>query len=180
MQPGDIILLYTGGGLGGWLLNWLLGSPFCHCMICWVETKRGLPLIIESVGGKGVVIMPLLVYQGKGARVMRWAGPDAQDVGERAAKAAEGIADRRDSFYDYLAIARFVIPRLVLERLGIGMPAKWHKNPLYMCSELVAQAYSDAGYPVLPEHTVPLPGDFATSDRLDEVWDGTIEDTLWR
>jgi hypothetical protein len=175
MQPGDIILLYIEGGLSGLIMRWLLGSPFCHSAIYWTETKRGLPLIIESVGGKGVVIMTLLVYEGKRARVLRWAGPDAREVGERAARAAENIADRRDSFYDYLAIPRFVIPRLLFERWGIGMPAKWHKNPLYMCSELVAQAYSNAGYAILPEDTVPLPGDFAKSDKLATVFDGILK-----
>lgn len=166
-QPGDILLLHGGDSPFDRLEKWALSSPFVHCMIYWMETKRGLSLIIESVG-KGVVIRPLLHYEG---RKLRWLRHRDSDAGPRAAKAAERIADRADSFYDYRAITRWVLPRLICQKLGLPMPLSWHRNRYFLCSELVAEAYLEAGYPLVPDDTVPLPGDFAESPKLESLGD---------
>ncbi len=184
-KPGDIFLFYGSSSLYDRLLKWALGSPFTHTFLYWTETKRGLPLIIESVG-KGVVIHPLYLYRGRHLRLMRVnperyplsssniPSPFTTGIGNAAAEAAEHIADRPDSYYDYAGIFRFVLPRLLWQKLVGGRPPRerYRQNRHYLCSELVAHAYENAGYPLLPKDVVPLPGDFASSPFLEVIWDG--------
>jgi len=146
---------------------------FGHVALYWTETKRGLPLIIESCWGKGVIIRTLYAYRGRTAYVYR---PKA-DVGTQAAKRAERLADSLRTQYDYFAIAQFCIPKLILLKLNSKLP-RWLQlprklvnwcyghNTLFFCSEMVARAYREADYPLVDEGTVPLPDDIAQSRTL--------------
>lgn len=188
-KPGDVIVYKLGKGDWGILrplVRWLLGSPYYHVGLFFAYTKRGLPLTIESVG-RGVMIRSLLSHQGRDVKVMRWdtfylssGGYDFEEVGLKVAKAAERIADSSQSFYDYLCITQFVLPRLILEKLHLPMPLKWHRNPFYICSELTYQAYENAGYRLdyPPLGVVPLPGDFTQCRLLEKVWEGALGGTL--
>ena len=174
--PGDVIVFELSGyGILKPVVRWLLGSNYGHIGIFFAYTKRGLPLIIESIG-RGVLIRSLLASQGRTVRVMRWKGDDHKEVGVKAAKMAEKLADSPGSWYGYFDIPRYVIPRLIWQKLtgkkeGFG----YAHNPFFICSELVGKAYYDAGYPLFDEHDyIKLPGDFATNDKLKRVWEGQL------
>jgi hypothetical protein len=167
LRPGDVVFFKA--------TNWLvrLFLKYRHVGIYFDQTRRGLPLLIESIG-RGVVIRSLFCYAGEEVTVMR---PADEVVGQRAAKAAERLADNPGSWYGYLDIPRFALPRLILAKLGGLLPEKWdtilkwlaftyRRNRFYICSELVASAYEDAGYPLLNKGAIPLPDDLARSPKL--------------
>jgi len=179
LEPGDVLLFPVHGwGVLYPVVRALV--KYDHAAIYYTETKHGLPLLIESIG-RGVLIRSLYCYSGQQVLVRRHADSTTNPViGESAAKAAEHLADNPNSFYDYFAIPRFVLPKLIYNKLGRILPARissllwfmehtYHRNRLFICSELVAQAYNDAGYPIVDMATIPLPDDLAASDRLATV-----------
>ncbi len=179
LRPGDVLLFPVSGyGIFNPLARLLM--KYGHVALYYTETKRDLPLIIESIG-RGVLIRSLYCYDGVEVTVMR---PEQDGgLGERAAKAAERIADCPGSWYGYFDIPRFVLPKLILARLGALLPERVRKalfllchtyrhNSVYICSELVAQAYENAGCPLVEADTIPLPDDLACSPTLRLV--GTV------
>ena len=171
-KPGDIILFeLSGWGFLNPLIGWLIGK-YGHVAVFYAYTKRGLPLLIESIG-RGVLIRTLLASKGRKVAVYRWKGKGSEQVGLKVAVAAEHLADRPESHYDFFGIAKFLLPRFLFERLGI--PFEWYKaDKRFICSELVWQAYRDAGHPILTDKKMPLPSDFASEDKLEKVWEGKI------
>jgi len=182
LKPGDVLLFKPNGkGLYSWLMRRFV--DYSHVAIYWTETKRGLPLIIESIG-RGVLIRSLYCYAGKRIRVMRPRQDTA--LGERAAKAAERLADHPASWYGYWDIPRYVLPKLLLAKLNTRLPLRfklplwlmahtYRHNSVYICSELVAMAYSGAGHPLVDGRTIPLPDDLAESDKLHPVGEFVLE-----
>lgn len=181
LQPGDILLFPTfGWGILTPLARWLM--KYSHVAMYFDATKRGLPLIVES-WGRGVCIVALDTYAGQTVVVMR---PKRDGgLGQRAADAAEHIADNPHAFYGYLDIARWVLPKLLAQKLGRWLPAKWlglltlwertyHRNHVYICSELVEEAYRAAGCPLVDEATIPMPDDIAASDQLVTIGQRSI------
>lgn len=179
LQPGDILLFRPFPGWFGWLERMLVN--YGHVAIYFDSTKRGLPLIVESIG-RGVLIRSLFSYTGVEITVKRSVGAN---VGALAAKAAERLADNPDSWYGYLEIPRYVLPKLILAKIGRWLPTNWrltlwilarsyHRNSTYICSELVADAYLFAGVPLVDEKTIPLPDDIAGSKNLESLGDITI------
>lgn len=86
----------------------------------------------------------------------------------KAAKRAEIIADNPSSWYDYWAIPRYILLRLIWykltrRRFGFG----YLHNSHFICSELVDEAYDF----IIPKP--PLPQDFLTVPELHPVWEGT-------
>jgi len=140
-RPADILFFKpTGWGLLTPLVKALV--RYGHVALYYTETKRGLPLVIESIG-RGVVIRSLYCYSGQTVQVMRANLPNekAQDV----AKQAEHLADNPASWYGYSDIPRFVLPKLILVKAGAWLPAKWRlalnllagsyrQNSFYICS----------------------------------------------
>ncbi len=166
-QPGDIILMRSQEtGLLRKIKDWLLGSPWGHVAIFFDRTKRGLPLVVESIG-RGVMIRSLLASEGRYILVLRH---QVQQTALLAAKRAEHLADNPESWYDYLDIPRYVIPRLIWYKLtGRRFSFGYHHNPHFICSELVDEAYNH----IIPkELQPPLPGDFLAVPELEQVWEG--------
>ena len=174
LKPGDVLFFKA--------TNWLvkLFVEYRHVAIYFDETKRGLPLIVESIG-RGVLIRSLFSYTGEEITIKR---PVDESIGILAAKAAERLADNPGSWYGYFDIPRFALPKLILAKLGSVLPKSWdtilkwlaftyRRNSFYICSELVASAFKDAGFPLVDEGTIPLPDDLFNSPRLTMV--GTVE-----
>jgi hypothetical protein len=172
LKPGDVLFFKA--------TNWLvrLFVQYRHVAIYFDQTKRGLPLIVESIG-RGVLIRSLLCYTGEEITVKR---PVDESFGVPAAKAAERLADNPGSWYGYFDIPRFALPKLMLAKFGSILPKKWdtvlkwlaftyRRNSFYICSELVASAFKDAGYPLVDEGTIPLPDDIAMSNKLKAFGD---------
>jgi len=102
LRPSDILLFPVRG--------WGILNPLVKLLITWghvalyyTETKRGLPLIIESIG-RGVLIRSLYSYTGQTVRVMR--AKIDNKTALRIAKEAERLADNPGSWYGYFDIPR--------------------------------------------------------------------------
>jgi len=181
LRPADVLLFPVR--------DWGILNPLVKLLITWghvalyyTETKRGLPLIIESIG-RGVLIRSLYAYTGEQIRVMR---PKIDDTAAlKVAREAEHLADNPGSWYGYFDIPRYVLPKLILTKVGQLLPQRWtltlklfalsyRRNSFYICSELVAEAYRRAGVPLIEEKTIPLPDDIARSSRLDSLGDLTV------
>lgn len=181
LRPGDVLLFPTSGwGILNPLVKWLM--TYSHVAIFYAYTKYSLPLIIESIG-RGVLIRSLFSYAGVQARLMRPKVDDATAL--QVAKAGERLADNASSWYGYFDIPRYVLPKLILAKIGLLLPSRWalmlkllafsyRHNSLYICSELVTEAYRRAGVPLVEENTIPLPDDIAASDKLENLGDITI------
>ena len=181
-RPGDVLLFRptVNWGILLPLVRWLV--EYDHVALYYAETRRGLPLIIESIG-RGVLIRSLFAYAGRQVRLMR---PRVDgDTAQRVAKEAERLADNPGSWYGYFDIPRYVLPKLILAKIGQLLPPRWaltlkllamsyRRNNLYICSELVAEAYRRAGVPLLEENTILLPDDIAGSEVLESLGDVTV------
>ena len=85
------------------------------------------------------------------------------------------------SYYDYLCIIRFVLPRIIFEKLRLPMPLSWRRDAQQICSEAVYGIFHSAKLVdiLLPYCTPPLPGDFVTdSGLLEESWRGALSEEL--
>ena len=168
-HPGDVILMRSEET--GWyrrLKDWLLGSQWGHVAIFYDYTKRGLPLVAESIG-RGVMIRSLLASEGRYILVLRHKDTF---VALAAAKKAEHLADNPGSWYDYWAIPRYVLPRLIFYKIfGRRHSFGYRRNPFFICSELIDEAYGC----IVPENRLPpLPQDFLAIPELLRIWEGKI------
>lgn len=181
LRPGDVLLFKPSA--------WGILLPLVKCLVTYghvalyyTETKRELPLIIESIG-RGVLIRSLYAYAGKKVRLMRPKVDDATAL--RVGKEAERLADTPSSWFGYFDIPRFVVPKLILANFASWLPQKWvvvikmlaysyKANNVYICSEFVCQAYLNAGVALVDKGTIPLPDDIAGSDKLESLGDIAI------
>lgn len=157
-EPGDHILMSDKGqrfGLYMRLKRWLLGSRWDHIAIFFAYTKRGLPLKVESDGKESVVIRSLLVDEGRWVRILRFKDKLKARV---TAEKAEKLADNPTCWYDFLDIARFVLPRLIWYKIfGCRFSFGYKHNPSFICSEFA----NEADGRIIPEdREPPLPDDF--------------------
>jgi len=169
-KPGDVILMRSEEtGLYRKLKDWLLGSPWGHVAIFFDTTKRGLPLVIESIG-RGVMIRALNASEGRYILVLRH-----EDEGKAldAARQAEHLADNPGSWYDFWSIPRYVLPRLIWYKIaGRRHSFGYSHNPHFICSELADGAYGG----IIPEELMPpLPGDFLQVKELHHYWEGELK-----
>ena len=168
-ELGDVILMRSEES--GWyrrLKDWLLGSQWGHVAIFYDHTKRDLPLVIESIG-RGVMIRSLLASSGRYVQVLRHEDPE---IARAPAKRAERLSDNPGSWYDYWAIPRYVLPRLVWYKLtGRRSGFGYRHNPHFICSELVDEAYGG----VRPDgHWPPLPHDFLAVKEFQPMGEGKL------
>ena len=174
LRPGDVLFFKATS----WLVR--LFVRYRHVAIYFDQAKRGLPLVVESIG-RGVLIRSLFGYTGEEITVKR---PVDESIGMLATKAAERLADNPGSWYGYFDIPRFALPKLMLAKFGSILPRSWNtilkwlaftyrRNSFYICSELVDSAFKDAGYPLVDEGTIPLPDDLFDSPKLMLV--GTLK-----
>ena len=166
--------------------RWALGSPFEHVFMylgqvgLFVNRRQRrilrLPMLFESYG-RGCALRSLSERYGQEVVVMRLISEHDRRRIPRVLEEAIKLASDAQSFYDFICIVRFIIPRLVCRKLGLSTPVKYHRDPFMVCSEAVYEAFYRAKLVdmLLPYCTPPLPGDFVTESLLlEEVWRGTL------
>ena len=137
-----------------------------------------VPMLFESYG-RGVCLRSLSERYGQEVVVMRVKSEADRKRVPRVLEEAIKLASDRQSFYDYLCIVRFAIPRLICEKLGLPMPLKYHRDPWHICSEAVNEVFIQGGLELLYLEDVPLPGDFVTDSLLlEKVWAGSLSEEL--
>ncbi len=138
------------------------------------------PMLFES-NGRGVVIQSLSNRYGQKVVVMRLISEHDRRRIPRVLEEAVKLASQSQSYYDYLCIIRFVLPRLIFGKLGLPMPLAWHRDDRQICSEAVWEVFYRAKLVdiLLSYCTPPLPGDFVTdSTLLEQKWVGILSEDL--
>ena len=182
LKAGDF-LVNVNKGKDPWavLRRWASG-PYSHVFMYLGELGLknkwsrynlvSLAMLFES-SGRGVVLQGLSNRYGQEVVVMR---PEAEDTQiKKILHQAIQLASDQKAYYDYLCIIRHVLPRLLLEKLGLPVPLSWQRDSRQICSEACLEACLRADFPLLPANTVPLPGDFVTdSSLLRQVHSGVL------
>ena len=189
LQTGDILInVNRRHDLLSSIKRWCAG-PYEHIfmymghvriIVTRQEQLIRFPMLFES-NGRGVVIQSLSNRYGEEVVVMRLKSEFDRKRIPRVLKEAIKLASNPQSYYDYYAIARWVLPRIIREKLHLPIPVAWHRDERQICSEAVFEAFYRAKLVdiLLPDCRPPLPGDFATdSPLLEEVWAGSLSEEL--
>jgi len=131
-----------------------------------------VPMLFES-NGRGVVLQSLSNRYDQQVVVMRLRTYFDKENIPNVLDQAVSLASDSQSYYDYLCIIRFVLPRLIFNKLGLPMPLSWHRDNQQICSEACYEVFYRAEMIeiLLPWCVPPLPGDFVTdSVLLEKVW----------
>ena len=136
------------------------------------------PMLYES-NGRGVVIQNLSNRYGQEVVVLRLKSEYDKRRIPRVLEEAIKLASDPRSHYDYLCIVKYILPRLICEKLGLPMPLKYQKDPWHICTEAVNEVFIQGGLHLLYLDEVPLPGDFVEESlSLEQVWGGTLSEDL--
>lgn len=191
LESGDILVnVDRGSNPISVIKRWCLGNPYSHVFMYmgnlgiilfkWQQRILMFPMFFES-NGRGVVIQSLSNRYGQEVVVMRLKSENDRQRIHQVLTEAIKLASDNQSYYDYLCIIRFVIPRLICEKLRIPMPLKYHRDPWHICSEAVFEVFYRAKLVNIlsPYCLPPLPGDFVTdSVILKKAWSGILSEKV--
>src|SRR3569833_80506 len=156
LMPGDVLLVEGNNHISG-VIKYLTQSTWSHAAL-YVgaigarATADGEPLVlVEANIGHGVVAAPLSKYTRFHTRICRPVGLTEDDRARVCAYAAERIG------FDYdlktiIDLMRYLLPlpqrwRRRMMALGSGHPTR------IICSALIAQAFENVRFPILPKVT---------------------------
>ena len=158
LQPGDVLLVEGNNHISG-VIKYLTQSTWSHAALYVGPVgdrvdENGEPLVlVEANIGQGVVAVPLSKYQRYHTRICRPVGLTADDRARVCAYAAERIGFDYD-LKNIIDLMRYLFPLPVPQRwrrrmiaLGSGHPTR------IICSALIAQAFEQVRYPILPKVT---------------------------
>src|SRR5476649_391367 len=158
LRPGDVLLVEGNNHISG-VIKYLTQSTWSHSAL-YVgpigdrTTPDGEPLVlVEANLGQGVVASPLSKYGRVHSRISRPIGLSEDDRARVCAYAAERIGFDYD-LKNIIDLLRYLFPLPVPRRwrqrmiaLGSGHPTR------IICSALIAQAFENVRYPILPKVT---------------------------
>src|SRR5450432_1473335 len=158
LKPGDVLLVEGNNHIAG-VIKYLTQSTWSHAAL-YVgpigdrTTPDGEPLVlVEANLGQGVVAAPLSKYGRVHSRICRPIGLSEDDRAHVCAYAAERIGFDYD-VKNIIDLLRYLFPLPVPQRwrrrlmaLGSGHPSR------IICSALIAQAFENVRYPILPKVT---------------------------
>lgn len=125
------------------------------------------PMLFES-SGRGVAIQSLSNRYSQKVVVMRLKSEYDRRRIPFILEEAVRLASDPKAYYDYFAIARWVLPRILREKFHLPIPVKYGRDAFQICSEAVNEIFLRAQLTPFPYWDVPLPGDFVTSSPLLE------------
>lgn len=158
LRPGDVLLVEGTNHISG-VIKYLTQSTWSHAAL-YVgpigerTTDDGEPLVlVEANIGEGVVGAPLSKYYRSHTRICRPVGLTPDDCHRVCAYAMERIGFDYD-VKNIIDLLRYLFPLPVPQRwrrrlmaLGSGHPSR------IICSALIAQAFENVSYPILPKVT---------------------------
>ncbi len=187
LRPGDVLLV-EGDQRISQVIRYLTQSSWSHCAL-YVGSAllRRDPqqaaalrqqfgddaehLLIEAEAGPGVVASPLGKYVRYNIRICRPQGLRREDVG---ALIDHGVAQlgREYDVRHILALLRFFFPVSLVPRRWRRAALTFGTTPAggaVICSTLIADAFTNIGYPILPE---AVPEDAPATGRRWSRWLG--------
>lgn len=158
IKPGDILLIEGHNRISG-IIKYLTQSTWSHAAlyvgpIAGKEAAGSEPCdLVESNLEEGIICVPLSKYFQFHTRICRPIGLSYDDCKAVCDYAVERIGLQYD-LKNLVDLARYLVPLPVPHRwrrraiaLGSGDPTR------LICSALIAQAFRNIGYPILPEIT---------------------------
>lgn len=190
LQPADILInINDRNDLFSRIKRWAISSPYEHVFLYMGElglfstrAQRRIirvPMLFES-NGRGVVLRSLAERYGEKVAVMRLISEHDRRRIPRVLIEAIELASSVQSYYDYLGVVRWVLPRIICEKLHLPVPLKYQRDAWQICSEAIFEVFYRARLvDILPSWRVPLPGDFVTgSSLLEPVWTGKLSEEV--
>ncbi len=153
LQPGDVLLV-EGSSRISTAIKYLTQSTWSHATLVLgpYPGPRDEVHLIEADVAEGVRCVPARVYLGSNVRICRpWGLPPSQ--GKLVVDHALGRLGHHYDLRNIFDLARYLFPlppvpspwRRRLISLGSGDPTR------AICSTLIAEAFAQVGYPILPE-----------------------------
>jgi hypothetical protein len=159
LQPGDVLLVEGCNHISG-IIKYLTQSTWSHAALyvgpigdrC---SEDGEPLVlVEANIGQGVVASPLSKYSRFHTRICRPTNLTLEDRERVCAYAAERIGFDYD-LKNILDLMRYLLPLPIPQRWRRRMMALGSGHPTrIICSALIAQAFENVRYPILPKVTL--------------------------
>jgi hypothetical protein len=158
LMPGDVLLVEGNNHISG-VIKYLTQSTWSHAAL-YVgaigdrTASDGEPLVlVEANIGHGVVAAPLSKYTRFHTRICRPVGLTEDDRARVCAYAAERIGFDYD-LKNIIDLMRYLLPLPVPQRWRRRMMALGSGHPTrIICSALIAQAFENVRYPILPKVT---------------------------
>jgi hypothetical protein len=158
LQPGDVLLVEGNNHIAG-VIKYLTQSTWSHAAL-YVgpigerTAADGEPLVlVEAELGEGVIGSPLSKYQKHHTRICRPIGLTDEDRMRVCGYAAERIGFDYD-VKNIVDLMRYLFPMPLPQRWRRRMIAMGSGHPTrIICSALIAQAFENIRYPILPKVT---------------------------
>ncbi len=149
ITPGDVLLVETCSNVAT-AIKYITQSTWSHAALYVGDRSPAGPLI-EADLSQGVIASPLEKYSGFNTRICRPVGLRDDELARVLDFAIGRLGDRYD-LRNIFDLARYLIPtppvptrwRRRLLTFGSGEPTK------AICSSLIAQAFQQVRYPILP------------------------------
>lgn len=158
LRPGDVLLVEGNNHISG-VIKYLTQSTWSHAALYVGPigdrvTAGGEPLVlVEANLGQGVVAAPLSKYARYHTRVCRPVGLTDEDRARVCTYASERIGFDYD-LKNILDLLRYLFPLPVPQRWRRRMMALGSGHPTrIICSALIAQAFENVRFPILPNVT---------------------------
>ena len=158
LKPGDVLLIEGHSHIAG-IIKYLTQSTWSHAALYVGPigdrvSATGEPLaLVEAELGQGVIAVPLSKYGNAHTRICRPTGLTDDDRARVCTYACERIGFDYD-VKNILDLARYLFPLPVPQRFRRRMMALGSGHPTrIICSALIAQAFENVRYPILPKVT---------------------------
>ena len=168
LQPGDIILVEGLSRVSN-VIRWVTHSPWTHAALYIGTVNENVntqhrdaiagyfdgddhePLLVESRLGQGTVTQPLRFYTGSHLRIARPKGLSKADADKVVSYAISRLGVPYD-IRQILDLLRFLLPWFVLPRRWRSSLFRFKpgQTTRTVCSTMVAEAYAQIGFPILP------------------------------
>ena len=175
LRAGDVLLV-DGNTRISVAIKYLTQSTWSHATFC-IGDALGPPkpgeearILVEADLREGVRAVPVRAYEGMHTRICRPVGLSGEDLRKVIDFAVSHIGARYD-LKNVMDLARYLIPTP-------PVPVRWRRRMLAfgsgdptraICSTLIAEAFEQVRYPILPDVTIEGSDDPARHDSYHEV-----------
>jgi len=153
IRPGDILLIEGRNRISG-IIKYLTRSTWSHAALYVGSTKNGKAELVESNLDDGITCVALSKYFKFHTRICRPVGLSPEDC-EKVCNYAVAKIGLKYDLKNLIDLGRYLLPLPVPQRWRRRMIALGSGDPTRLiCSTLIAQAFMEVGYPILPTITL--------------------------